>query len=61
MTDLPIYSITRVFNAPRALVWRVWSEPDLLSRWYGPGVDTIIHEFDLRASGVWRNEMGRKI
>lgn len=57
MTDLPTYTITRAFAAPRATVWRVWTTPDLLARWYGPGVETIIHEFDLRAGGVWRNEM----
>ena len=57
MTDLPVYSITREFDAPRDMVWRVWTTPALLARWYGPGVETIIHEFDLRAGGVWRNEM----
>ena len=57
MTDLPVYSITREFDAPRDMVWRVWTTPELLARWYGPGVETIIHEFDLRAGGVWRNEM----
>jgi len=57
MTDLPVYSITRGFDAPRDMVWRVWTTPELLARWYGPGVETIIHEYDLRAGGVWRNEM----
>jgi len=51
------YVLERVFDAPRAMVWRVWTDPDLLARWYGPGVDTIIHEYDLRAGGVWKNEM----
>ena len=57
MTDLPEYVIDRVFDAPRDLVWRAWSDPKLLAVWYGPGVETIIHEFDLRPGGVWRNEM----
>ena len=57
MTDLPEYSIDREFDAPRAMVWRAWTDPGLLSRWYGPGVETTIHEFDLRPGGAWRNEM----
>lgn len=57
MTDSDTYLIERLFNAPRAAVWRAWSQPDLLARWYGPGIETIIHEFDLRPGGVWLNEM----
>jgi uncharacterized protein YndB with AHSA1/START domain len=57
MSELPQYLLDREFNAPRNLVWRAWTDPDLLHRWYGPGVKTTIHEFDLRAGGVWRNEM----
>lgn len=57
MSDLPEYVLDRVFNAPRHMVWRAWTHPELLSRWYGPGVETIIHEYDLKPGGVWRNEM----
>ncbi len=57
MSDLPTYRLERVFDAPRAMVWRAWTDPELLNRWYGPGVETIIHEFDLRPGGSWRNEM----
>lgn len=57
MNDLPEYQIDRVFDAPRDMVWQAWTDPKLLARWYGPGVDTIIHEFDLRPGGVWLNEM----
>lgn len=57
MSELPEYIIDRVFDAPREMVWRAWTNPDLLSRWYGPGVDTLVHEFDLKPGGVWRNEM----
>lgn len=57
MADLPVYTIDRTFNAPRAVVWRAWTDPQLLAQWYGPGVDTIIHRFDLRPGGEWRNEM----
>ena len=49
--------IARTFNAPRPLVWKAWTNPDLLAQWYGPGVETIIHGYDLKPGGEWRNEM----
>ncbi|MCZ6890595.1 MAG: SRPBCC domain-containing protein [Gammaproteobacteria bacterium] len=57
MSDLPEYILDRVFDAPREMVWRAWTDPELLSRWYGPHVETIIHKFDLTPGGVWLNEM----
>ncbi len=57
MTKLPEYVIERDFDAPREMVWRAWTEPEFLSRWYGPGVETIIHKFDLEPGGLWLNEM----
>lgn len=51
------YVFRRDFDAPRALVWAVWTDPKLLARWYGPQIETIIHQFDLRPGGEWRNEM----
>ena len=57
MTDTPEFILDRVFDAPRNLVWKAWTDPDLLSHWYGPGVETIIHHYDLRPGGQWRNEM----
>ncbi|MCB1336794.1 MAG: SRPBCC domain-containing protein [Maritimibacter sp.] len=51
------FVIERRFDAPRALVWRTFTEKDLLARWYGPGVETVIHELDVRPGGVWKNEM----
>ncbi len=57
MSELPEYVLDRVFDAPREMVWRAWTDPELLSRWYGPGVETVIHKFDLQPDGVWLNEM----
>ncbi len=57
MSDLPIYVLERVFDAPRELVWRTWTDPQLLPRWYGPNVETIIHQLDVKPGGVWLNEM----
>ena len=57
MSQLPVYTLTRTFNAPRELVWRTWTEADLLARWYGPNVETIIHKLDVEVGGLWLNEM----
>jgi len=57
MSELPTYVLERVFNAPREMVWKTWTEPALLARWYGPNVETVIHELDVSVGGVWRNEM----
>ena len=57
MTDSKTYRIDRRFNAPRALVWQAWTDPALLARWYGPNVETTIHELDPRPGGLWRTEM----
>ncbi len=57
MSELPEYSLDRVFDAPREMVWRAWTDPELLHRWYGPNVETVIHKFDLQPGGSWLNEM----
>ena len=57
MIDLPTYVLERTFTAPRALVWRTWTEAEYLSHWYGPNVETVIHKLDVRPGGVWLNEM----
>ncbi|MCP4934515.1 MAG: SRPBCC domain-containing protein [bacterium] len=57
MTEHPEYILDRLFDAPRELVWRAWTDPDILHKWYGPGAETIIHKFDLEPGGLWLNEM----
>ena len=57
MSDLPTYVLERVFDAPRELVWKTWTDPDLLTRWYGPRVETIVHRHDLKPGGLWLGEM----
>jgi uncharacterized protein YndB with AHSA1/START domain len=48
--------ITRVVDAPRTLVWEVWTSPTHLPHWLlGPeGWTMPICEIDLRAGGAWR-------
>ena len=43
----------REFDAPRALVFSVWTDPKHLAQWWGPyGFTTTTHSFDLRPGGV---------
>jgi uncharacterized protein YndB with AHSA1/START domain len=50
--------ITRIFDAPRALVYKAWTEPDHLSQWSAPHGFIITHnEGDLRPGGAWRSCM----
>ncbi|MCV6593648.1 MAG: SRPBCC domain-containing protein [Silicimonas sp.] len=53
----PKFEMTRHFDAPQDLVWRCWTEADLVQRWYGPGVETEIHAFEPRPGGLWKHEM----
>ncbi len=46
---------TRVFDAPRDLVWKAWTDPNQIARWWGPrGFTNTIQEMDVRPGGVWR-------
>ena len=46
---------SRVIDAPRERVFRAFSEPVHLARWWGPkGFTNTFHEFDLRPGGAWR-------
>jgi uncharacterized protein YndB with AHSA1/START domain len=50
--------ITRVFDAPRELVFEVWTDPAHVAQWWGPhGFKTTIQEMDVRAGGRWRYSM----
>jgi uncharacterized protein YndB with AHSA1/START domain len=47
-------TVTRVFNAPRKLVWKVWTQAEHLTRWWGPQGWTLpVCKMDFRVSGVW--------
>jgi uncharacterized protein YndB with AHSA1/START domain len=50
--------VTRVFDAPRSLVFKAWTEPERLMRWWGPrGYTTSVSEMDLRPGGAYRFRM----
>jgi uncharacterized protein YndB with AHSA1/START domain len=47
--------ISRVFDAPRDLVFQAWTDPRHVGSWWGPtGFTTTTHEIDVRPGGVWR-------
>ncbi|MCE9556439.1 MAG: SRPBCC family protein [Planctomycetes bacterium] len=47
--------ITRVYDAPRQLVFDAWTDPKHIAQWWGPnGFTTTIHERTVRPGGVWR-------
>lgn len=54
------FTITREFAAPRELVFRAWTDPRHLTRWYGPrGCSTPLESIsaDVRPGGAWRATM----
>jgi uncharacterized protein YndB with AHSA1/START domain len=47
--------LTRVFDAPRTMVYDALTQPELLKRWFGPrGWSLVVCEVDLRVGGKWR-------
>jgi uncharacterized protein YndB with AHSA1/START domain len=52
------FVISRTFEAPRALVWKVWTEPEHLAQWWGPKGCTIrVVKLDVRPGGIFHYAM----
>ena len=58
---MEIYSVDgdlyfeRTFNAPREQVWKAFTDPELVPRWWGQhGTTTTVVEMDVRPGGAWR-------
>jgi len=51
--------ITRTLRAPREKVFRAWTDPQAIARWFAPGDDfrTTVFELDLRPGGRYSIEM----
>ena len=46
--------ITRIFDAPRALVWKAWTDPEIVMRWWGPnGFTSPACKIDFRVGGQY--------
>jgi uncharacterized protein YndB with AHSA1/START domain len=52
---LPFIDIERTLDAPRALVFRAYTEPELLKQWLGPAkYEMIVERYEVRDGGRWR-------
>ena len=52
------FVISRTFDAPRDLMWKIWTERDHLAKWFGPkGVTIVSAKNDLRVGGVFHYGM----
>ena len=59
---IPMIITTREFDAPRELVFRAHTDPDLLVQWLGPrDLAMAIDRYEVRNGGPWRyvNKIGR--
>jgi len=46
--------MTRVFEAPRELVWRAFTEPEMIAKWWGRGNKLVIERMEVERGGHWR-------
>ena len=47
--------MTKIFDAPRELVWKAYTDPKLIPRWWGPRyLTTTIDKMDVKPGGAWR-------
>ncbi len=50
--------MTRTFDAPRDLVWKAFTDPKHVARWFGGrGFVTTLCEMDVRPGGIWKHVM----
>jgi uncharacterized protein YndB with AHSA1/START domain len=48
-------TLTRIFDAPRILVWKAWTDPTMMAQWFGPrGFTSTVEALDVRAGGRLR-------
>jgi uncharacterized protein YndB with AHSA1/START domain len=51
-------SLRRTIDAPRALIWKVWTDPEHVKKWWAPAPWTTVEcELDLRPGGIFRTVM----
>jgi uncharacterized protein YndB with AHSA1/START domain len=46
--------VTKVFDAPCEVVWKAWTTPQLIARWFAPGIVMDVRELDVRPGGHFR-------
>jgi uncharacterized protein YndB with AHSA1/START domain len=53
-----VLKIERVFDAPRSLVFKAWTEPEHMTKWWGPrGFKSTVLKNELRPGGAYRIHM----
>lgn len=53
-----IFRTSHIFAAPIDLVWKAWTDPDLLPKWWGPkGFHLTYHHLDLKPGGIFHYRM----
>jgi len=53
-TKEPEFVITRIFDAPRELVWKAWTDPERVKRWWGPkNFTSPFSKIDFRVGGAY--------
>ena len=57
-TKSPDFVASRVFDAPRDLVWKAFTDPERMKEWWGPkGFTVIASKMDLRPGGIYHYGM----
>ncbi|HET9137578.1 MAG TPA: SRPBCC domain-containing protein [Candidatus Kapabacteria bacterium] len=58
MKEINVFTTTRIFNAPRQLVWDAWTKQEHLSKWFTPpGLGAGKSELDFRPGGTYHYSM----
>lgn len=51
-------TLERTFDAPIALVWEAWTQPEHVAQWWGPkGMETKVLKHDFKVGGNWKYAM----
>ena len=57
-SEAGVQSFSRIFDAPRALVWKAWTTPEYVMKWWGPkGFTSPVCRIDLRVGGRFTYSM----
>ena len=57
MKARPEYIWERFYDAPQEEIWNLWTDAELFSVWYGPNVETIVHQMTVTEGGTALIEM----
>jgi uncharacterized protein YndB with AHSA1/START domain len=55
LPDEKVIVMSRIFNAVPERVWRIYTNPTMIPRWWGPrSLSTVVDKMDVRVGGLWR-------